>query len=123
MDLATAEYVICRPTDFTADEYCPITSFSFDLNLVVESDRTKFKEVQLFRDGVAVPNRSIYYSKKVLQHAIDVIRVQGGVPCQDELDIGVNPKQSFHFSEMARPVSKCRKEELNFQLLPTTAEL
>ena len=92
MDLATAEYVICRPTDFTADEYCPITSFSFDLNSIEEADRTKFNEVQLLKDGVAVPNRSVYYSKKVLQHAIDVIRVQGGVPCQDELDIGVHPK-------------------------------
>ena len=91
MDLATAEYVICRPIDFTADEYCPITSFSFDLNSVVEADRTKFNEVQLLRDGVAVPNRSIYYSKKVLQNAINVIRVQGGVPCQDELDIGIHP--------------------------------
>ena len=34
MDLATAEIVICRPNDKTAEEYCPITSFSFDLNTI-----------------------------------------------------------------------------------------
>ena len=75
MDLSYAEYVTCYPTDITADEYCPITSFSFYLYSVNEADRTKFTEVKLYRDGVSVPNRSIWYSKQVLQHAIDVIRV------------------------------------------------
>ena len=75
MDISTAEYVMCRPNEKTEDEYCPITSFSFYLYSVNEADRSKFTEVKLYRDGVAVPNRSIWYSKQVLQHAIDVIRV------------------------------------------------
>ena len=122
MDLSYAEYVTCYPSDKTADEYCPITSFSFDRNAVEQTDRILYNEVQLLKGGVAVPNRSIYYSKQVVQHAIDVIRVSGGAPCEDELDISVHPWQSFHFTELARPVSKCRNAELSFQFLPTPSD-
>ena len=106
--------MICRPTDKTADEYCPITSFAFDLDAVEQTERNKYSEVQLLRGGVAVQNRSIWYSKEVLQHAIDVIRVHSAIPCEDEHDIGAHIKQSFHYSEMARSVRGCRKENRNF---------
>ena len=105
---------MCRPTDKTVDEYCPITSFSLDLNSVEQTERNKFSEVQLLRGGVAVQNRSVWYSKQVLQHAIDVIRVQSAIPCEDEREIGSHIKQSFHYSEMARSVGSCRKEERSF---------
>ena len=66
MDLSYAEYVTCYPTDKTADEYCPITDFSLDINSVEQNDRGFYSEAQLLRGGIVVPNRSIWYSKEVL---------------------------------------------------------
>lgn len=80
---ASAEKIIFRPNDVSADDYCPITSFS------------------------AVPNRSIWYSKLVKQLAINVIRIQGSVPCKNELQIALHEKQSFFFAEMAKSVCTC----------------
>ena len=58
-----AEYVTCRPTEKTSDEYCPITSFSFDNPL---TDLSEYQEKKLLRGGVEVVNRSLWYSKSVL---------------------------------------------------------
>ena len=75
IDSQTAEYITCRPDNISEADYCPITSFALDLNSVDQAERSKYTEVELLRGGVAVPNRSIWFSKHVVQHAINVIRI------------------------------------------------
>ena len=48
------EYTVCRPADQTIDDFCPITSFAFDLQGVEQNKRDKYREVKLFKGGNAV---------------------------------------------------------------------
>ena len=78
---ANSQYVMCRPADKTIAEYCPITDFSFYLSSVNQNDRPSYTEVKLLKNGSTVQNRSIWYSKSVIQHGINNIRVQASKPC------------------------------------------
>lgn len=78
---ANSQYVMCRPADKTVAEYCPITDFSFYLNGVPQDERSSYTEVQLLKNGRPVNDRSIWYSKSVIQHGINNIRVQASKPC------------------------------------------
>ena len=72
---------MCRPADKTIAEYCPITNFSFYLDGVNQVNRPYYTEVQLLKNGRPVNDRSIWYSKSVIQHGINNIRVQASEPC------------------------------------------
>ena len=106
-DPSFGQYTVCRPDTETEADYCPITSFAFDLEAVEQNKRALYKEVQLLKRGNVVANRSIWYSKSIVQHGIDAIRVQAGEPCQDELELSFHPDQSIYYAEMARTNTKC----------------
>ena len=37
------DYAICRPNDIEAADFCPITSFAFDLEFKDENEQEKYK--------------------------------------------------------------------------------
>ena len=79
------DYAICVPEGTSQQqESCPITAFTFDLETISTDEKELYQEVEMTREGNKVPSRSIWYSKSVLQHPIDSIRIQNGQPCADE---------------------------------------
>ena len=58
--------MVCRPSDQSIADYCPITSFAFDINGVDKGDQSKYTEVQLTSGGSVVADRSFYYSKSII---------------------------------------------------------
>ena len=111
--------MICRPSDQTAADYCPITSFAFDLSGVPTDEQSLYTEVQLSRSGSVVTDRNFYYSKSVVQHGINNIRLQGNTPCKDPLQFAVDTTQSYYFAEMVKMVFGCKDSDPTYQKLPT----
>ena len=48
------EYTVCRPEGQTIDNYCPITSFAFDLSGFDQNEKAKYTEVKLKKGGNVV---------------------------------------------------------------------
>ena len=111
--------MICRPSDQTAADYCPITSFAFDLSGVPTDQQSMYTEVQLSSGGSVVADRSFYYSKSVVQHGINNIRLQGSTPCKDPLQVAINTTptqtQSYFFAEMVKYVFGCYDSDPTYQ--------
>ena len=73
-----AEYAVCVEDSAVADEVCPITSFAFTLESMTVDEANLYQQASNEDPNSA---SKFYFSKKVVGHAIDEVRVLSNKPC------------------------------------------